>query len=132
MTSCIGECSQAGLKRSAYYWATVLIRPENIDQIPPKFKSKIEGIARRPVKAEDEPELLTPCPHCSFEIPEYKLDCPSCKNIIPFCLASGKHMLIQDYSKSPACGMPCNYTEMKRVLEADPTCPMCNSEVMPI
>ena len=82
MTSCIGECSQSGLKRQAYHWACVLIRPENIDQIPPKFKSKIEGIARRPVKAEDEPELLTPCPACGFEIPEYKLDCPSCKQEI--------------------------------------------------
>jgi len=132
MTSCIGECSQSGLKRQAYHWACVLIRPENIDQIPPKFKSKIEGIARRPVKAEDEAEPLTPCPACGFEIPETKLDCPSCKNLLPFCLASGKHMLLQDYSKCPNCLMPCNYTEMKRVLEGEPICPICSTEVMPI
>ena len=132
MTSCIGECSQSGLKRQAYHWACVLIRPENIEQIPPKFKSKIEGIARRPVKAEDEPELLTPCPACGFEIPEYKLDCPSCKSLLPFCLASGKHMVIEDYSKSPGCGLPANYSELKRVLEAEPVCPMCATEVMPI
>ena len=132
MTSCIGECSQSGLKRQAYHWACVLIRPENIDQIPPKFKSKIEGLARRPVKAEDEAEPLTPCPHCRFEIPETKLDCPSCGSILPFCLASGKHMVLQDYSKCPSCQMPCNYTEMKRVLEAEPICPMCSNEVMPI
>ena len=28
--------------------------------------------------------------------------------------------------------MPANYTEMKRVLEAEPICPMCSAEVMPI
>ena len=110
----------------------MLIRPENIDQIPPKFKSKIEGIARRPVKAEDEAEPMTPCPVCRFEIPETKLDCPSCKNLLPFCLASGKHVLINDYSKCPNCLMPANYTEMKRVLEGEPVCPMCAAEVMPI
>lgn len=109
-----------------------MIRPENIEQIPPKFKSKIEGIARRPVKAEDEAEPLTPCPSCGFEIPETKLDCPSCKNLLPFCLASGKHMIIQDYSKCPSCLMPANYSELKRVLEAEPVCPMCAAEVMPI
>ena len=28
--------------------------------------------------------------------------------------------------------MPANYSEMKRVLEAEPICPMCSTEVMPI
>eukprot|EP00806_Schmidingerella_arcuata_P004714 Macronucleus_5278.p1 GENE.Macronucleus_5278~~Macronucleus_5278.p1 ORF type:complete len:175 (+),score=54.47 Macronucleus_5278:1-525(+) len=132
MTSCIGECTQAGLKRAAYQWACVLIRPENIDQIPAKFKSKIESVARRPVKTEDENEPLTQCPVCRFEIPETKLDCPSCKSLLPFCLASGKHLILQDYSKCPSCLMPCNYTEMKRMLEAEPVCPMCAAEVMPM
>lgn len=54
MTTSIGECTQAGLKQQAYQWACVLIRPENMDQIPPKFKTRIESIARRPVKQEDE------------------------------------------------------------------------------
>ena len=132
MTSCIGESTQAGLKRQAYQWACVLIRPENIDQIPPKFKSKIESVARRPVKTEDETEPMTPCPHCNFDIPETKLDCPSCKNNLPFCLASGKHMILQDYSKCPSCLMPCNYTEMKRLIESEPVCPMCSAEVLPM
>ena len=82
ITSTIGECTQSGLKQNAYHWACVLIRPENIDQIPPKFKTKIEGIARRPIKAEDEAEPLSPCPHCGFHIPETRLDCPSCKSVL--------------------------------------------------
>lgn len=28
--------------------------------------------------------------------------------------------------------MPCNYTEMKRVLEADPSCPMCDKTLEPM
>jgi len=42
MTTTIGECSQANLKQQAYNWSCVLIRPENIDKIPSKFKTKIE------------------------------------------------------------------------------------------
>jgi len=38
--------------------------------VAPKFKKKVEAIARKPVKTEDDPEALSPCPHCSFEIPE--------------------------------------------------------------
>lgn len=129
MTTCIGECMQAGLKRNAYQQACVLIRPENIESIPPKFKSKVEGLARRPVKQEDEAEPLSPCPYCKFDIPETKLDCPSCKHTLPFCAASGKHVVLTDFSKCPSCEMVTNYTEMKRLLEQEPICPMCNQEV---
>lgn len=101
MTTAIGECSQAGLKQQAYIWSCVLIRPENQDKIPPKFKARIESIARRPVKQDDESEPLAPCPFCRFSVPETKLDCPSCKRQLPFCLASGKHMILTDWSK---CG----------------------------
>ena len=65
-TTCIGECAQAGLKQQAYQWACVIIRPENLEKIPPKFKAKIEGIARRPVKVDDEPDKMAPCPFCRF------------------------------------------------------------------
>jgi WD repeat-containing protein 19 len=110
----------------------VLIRPENIDKIPPKFKTKIEQIARKPVKQEDPAEPLAPCPFCRFQIPETRLDCPSCKRNIPFCCASGKHMVLTEWSSCPQCQMVCNYSEMKRVLEADPVCPICDKQVMPM
>lgn len=132
MTTCIGECAQSGLRQSAYQWACVLVRPENFSQVPPKFKTKIESTARRPVKTEDEPEPLSPCPFCKFEIPESRLDCPSCKNNIPFCLASGKHMIVSDWSQCPECKMACIYTEMRKMLEKDPVCPMCEKNVTPM
>lgn len=28
--------------------------------------------------------------------------------------------------------MPCNYTEMKRLIESEPVCPMCSAEVQPM
>jgi len=100
--------------------------------VNPKFKKKVESIARKPVKTEDEMESLTPCPHCRFDIPETELNCPQCKNTIPFCIASGKHMILAEWSTCPSCKMCGIYTELKKVLEADPTCPMCEQPVPPM
>lgn len=47
-------------------------------------------------------------------------------------MASGKHMIISDWSCCPQCKMSCNYSEMKKVLEAEPLCPMCNGNVPPM
>lgn len=132
MTTTIGECSQAGLKQAAYQWACVLIRPENIDNIPPKFKTKIEQIARKPIRQDDPPEPLSPCPYCRFNIPETRLDCPQCKRNIPFCAASGKHMVLTEWSNCPHCLMCCNYTDMKRCLESEQTCPICEKPTAPM
>ena len=90
---------------------------------------KVEAIARRPVNQEDEMEPLSQCPYCKFEIPETKLDCPSCKNFIPFCIASGKHMTIYEWSNCPLCKMPAQYSSFKKMLEQDSTCPMCEGQV---
>lgn len=98
----------------------------------PKFKKKVEATARKPVKGEDEPEPLSACPFCQFKIPETQLECPSCKNNLPFCIASGKHMVLSDWSSCPSCKMCCLYPDMKRILEADPTCPMCEQNVAPM
>ena len=38
-------------------------------------------------------------------------------------------MVLKDWSNCPSCKMCCNFSEMKRVLEADPLCPMCNTNV---
>jgi len=70
LTTTVAECTQAGLKKEAYKWGCILVRPENIDQVNPKFKKKVESIARKPVKEDDVPEPLSLCPHCKFELPE--------------------------------------------------------------
>ena len=132
LTSAVAECTQAGLKQAAYKTSCTLVRPEYIDSVPPKFKKKVEAIARKPVKVEEEVEGLSPCPHCQFEIYETCLDCPKCKNNIPFCIASGKHMELKEWSECPSCKMCANYTDFKKVLEAEPICPMCEQQVHPM
>ena len=108
------------------------MRPEYRNQIPPQFAKKVESIAIKPVKQDDDPEQVSPCPFCKFEIPQTRLECPSCKNNIPFCIASGKHMVLQEWSSCPSCKLPANYSNFKRLLEADPTCPMCEANVQAI
>ena len=53
LTTTVAEATQAGLKMAAYKQAIILVRPENIDQVPPKFKKKVEAIARKPVREDD-------------------------------------------------------------------------------
>jgi len=75
---------------------------------------------------------LSPCPYCRFNIPETRLDCPQCKRNIPFCIASGKHMVLTEWSTCPQCLMCCNYTDMKRCLEMEPVCPICEKPTAPM
>lgn len=46
LTSTVIECQRAGLKRSAFEYASMLMRPEYRSQIEPKFKRKIEALVR--------------------------------------------------------------------------------------
>ena len=64
LTSTIIECQRAGLKNSAYEYATMLImNAEYRQQIDAKFKRKIEAIVRRPNKEEVsrwKPQVIVP------------------------------------------------------------------------
>jgi len=131
LTSTVAECVKSGLKEAAFNWSCVLARPEHRNNIPEAFKKRVMNIARHPVTEQDGPDNVTPCPYCRFEIPDYLLDCPKCKNFLPFCVASGKHMTLQSWSQCPECKLPCRYESMRKVLENDPTCPMCNKVVPP-
>ncbi len=121
----MAECTKANLKQGAFIWACILVRPENRGQIPPAFQKKVESIARKPVKQEDDPEGVSPCPYCKFDILDTRLDCPSCKNNTPFCISSGKQMLIKEWSCCPACKLLAIYSDFKRLLENEAVCPMC-------
>ncbi len=46
LTSTVIECMRAGLKRSAFEYAAVLVRPEYRNQIDQAYKRKIEAIVR--------------------------------------------------------------------------------------
>jgi len=41
-------------------------------------------------------------------------------------------MVLTEWSSSPHGGFPTNYTDMKRVLEAEPICPVSNKPTAPM
>jgi WD repeat-containing protein 19 len=61
----------------------------------------------------DEP--LTACPHCSAAIPATQLECPSCKNSLPYCVATGRHMVLGDWTTCPECSFPALASELVKV-----------------
>ena len=129
MTTVAIECQEAGLYRSSSQWAIELMKDYK-GAIPENYKNKIDKISRKGYKNEDEPlPMNTPCPFCKKDVPEYNLECKSCYNVIPFCIGSGKHVVISDLSQCPNCHFPCNISEMKELLVNEVRCPMCNGEM---
>ncbi|XP_058402876.1 WD repeat-containing protein 19 isoform X1 [Diceros bicornis minor] len=128
LTSTVIECHRAGLKNSAFSFAAMLMRPEYRNKIDAKYKKKIEAMVRRPDTSETE-EATTPCPFCEFLLPECELLCPECKNNIPYCIATGRHMLKDDWTVCPHCDFPALYSEFKIMLNTESTCPMCSERL---
>ncbi|KAJ7557745.1 hypothetical protein O6H91_04G007600 [Diphasiastrum complanatum] len=128
LISTVVECQRSGLKRTAFEYASTLMSPEYRQLIPSLYKLKIEKIVRKPDKIEDE-EPLSPCPACSVPISETQLDCPSCKYNIPFCIATGRHMVLGDWTICPLCKFPALMSEFVKVLQVEGMCPMCSQNV---
>ncbi|KAJ3077769.1 WD repeat-containing protein 19, partial [Quaeritorhiza haematococci] len=130
LTSTVIECQRAGLKRSAFEYAAMLMRPEYRAKVDPKYKRKIEQIVRRPAdKDEVEEEPKTPCPYCSNMVPETVLDCLDCKNHMPYCIATGRHMILDDWCECPTCKFPALHSQFKDLISKTKQCPMCSAEL---
>ena len=131
MTTIALECQEAGLHKSSSAWAIELMKDYK-GAIPENYKSVISKISRKAYKNEDElMPLYLPCPFCKKDVPEYDLKCNGCYNVIPFCIGSGKHIVLKGLSKCPNCNFPCNIQEMKNLMINDVKCPMCGGEVDP-
>ncbi|KAG8591694.1 hypothetical protein GDO81_000268 [Engystomops pustulosus] len=128
LTSTVIECHRAGLKNSAFSFAAMLMRPEYRNKIDIKYKKKIEAMVRRPDTSEVEEET-TPCPFCDFKLPECELLCPGCKNNLPYCIATGRHMVKDDWCICPNCEFPALLSQFKTLLESESICPMCSERV---
>ncbi|KAL3685980.1 hypothetical protein R1sor_004002 [Riccia sorocarpa] len=128
LISTVIECHLSGLKRTAFEYATMLMRPEYRNQITSAYKRKIESIVRKPEKTEED-ETVTPCPFCKQHIPETQLECPSCRNNLPFCIASGRHLTAEGLTSCPACKFPALLVEFTRHIKAEKSCPLCHEEV---
>uniref|UniRef100_A0A8C6ZLX4 WD repeat-containing protein 19 n=1 Tax=Nothoprocta perdicaria TaxID=30464 RepID=A0A8C6ZLX4_NOTPE len=128
LTSAVIECHRAGLKNSAFSFAAMLMRPEYRNKIDLKYKKKIEAMVRRPDTSEVE-EPTTSCPYCAFLLPECELLCPGCKNSLPYCIATGRHMVRDDWTVCPHCDFPALYSELKAMLQSENICPMCSERI---
>ncbi|TPX41030.1 hypothetical protein SeMB42_g05773 [Synchytrium endobioticum] len=130
LVSTVIECYRSNMKKSAFNHAALLMRPENRDKIEEKHRKKIEGIVRRPEYEETE-EPCTPCPFCSTSLPETSLDCHECKNTLPYCIATGRHMLVNEWSLCPKCRFPGLYSRLSTVVSQTGSCPMCAAPLRP-
>lgn len=118
LTSTVIECQRAGLKNSAYEYASMLMRPEYHDKIEPKFKRKIESIIRRP-SLDQEHEPLSPCPISGHMIAQTELECPTTKEEIPMCVVTGRHMERGDWCFCPNSNMPALLSEYVQYIKSE-------------
>ncbi|KAL0883647.1 hypothetical protein ABMA27_015774 [Loxostege sticticalis] len=129
LTSAVIECSRAGLKHQAHHWARVLMQPEYRSQIDPKYSKKIESVVRHAPRDNPPPEPATPCPQCGVSLAVAELRCARCEADLPFCLASGLHIVKDDLTACPECDFPAIYAEFKEILQEESKCPMCGENV---
>ncbi|KAI8903563.1 hypothetical protein EDD86DRAFT_230891 [Gorgonomyces haynaldii] len=128
LTSTVIECHRSGFKKEAFDFAALLMRPEYRQKLDSKFKNKIEQVIRRP-EMDTVEEHATPCPYCDTLVPETVLDCDTCKNKLPYCIATGQHMILKEWSVCPHCSFPAICSYFKELLRQTGQCPMCSESL---
>nr|XP_053654166.1 WD repeat-containing protein 19-like [Cherax quadricarinatus] len=128
LTSTVIECQRSGLKISSFNFAAMLMRSETRNQIDEKYKKKIEAIVRKPQKTEDD-EPTSPCPFCLAPVEETTLECSQCQNSLPYCIATGRHILPDDVTVCPSCKFPAIRNELIKIVEDGEDCPMCSTHL---
>ena len=60
-----------------------------------------------------------------------QLECPTTKNVIPYCIATGKHIVLHDLCVCPSCAFPASFTAFTKLIDQmeDHSCPMCNQPI---
>ena len=120
----------------------MLMKPEMRDKVDPKFKRKIETMVRKQAgvqynSVELQAELdfaCTPCPYCEDKgeqhlLAENEFTCSSCRTVIPYCIASGLHIIKEDLTMCPSCHFPAIMSHFLKLLSFETQCPMCNSQI---
>jgi WD repeat-containing protein 19 len=131
LTSAVVECARAGLKKTSLELAQRLMKPELRAKIGDAYKRKIETIARKPdPNAADKPEPGSPCPFCDAPGGAYEMTCEVCRADVPLCVASGRRVTREEWTRCPACRFPCNANAFKTAaLAENGECPMCRARV---
>jgi len=130
LTSTVIECHRAGLRGLAFEHASTLVRPEYRSQLQEQYKRKIEAIVRKPGERNDAEEPETPSPYDpNAQLAETALECPSTRNTVPYCIATGRHIVLHDLCCCPSCNFPACFSYFTKLVEAEGTCPMCMDQV---
>ncbi|KAK0417556.1 hypothetical protein QR680_013078 [Steinernema hermaphroditum] len=125
LTSTVITCSKAGLRQSAFNYAVMLLRPENRKKIDERYRKRIEAIVRKQERTGGEVDNKSLCPHCEQPSAEFELTCGVCKNVIPFCVVTGRHIVAADFCLCPSCSFPAIRSEFVKLVDANEGCPMC-------
>lgn len=132
LTSTVIECKKANQMENALKFATFLLQPEYRNKLEDKYRKQIELIIRKAPRKDgslqDEVPRL-PCPYCESLLSEMTLLCHSCARIIPFCIASGKHITRSELSKCPECSFPAIHRHLVLVVQQEGFCPMCRTDL---
>ena len=130
LTSTVIECHRAGLRGLAFEHASTLVRPEYRSQLQEQYKRKIEAIVRKPGERNDAEEPETPSPYDpNAQLAETALECPSTRNTVPYCIATGRHIVLHDLCLCPSCNFPASFSYFCKLIDAEGTCPMCMDHV---
>ncbi|TMW48796.1 hypothetical protein DOY81_006124 [Sarcophaga bullata] len=136
LTSTVIECNRSGLKKSAFMYASMLMRPEYRNNLDSRYAKKIESIVRKAPKGiknfrdEIDDETME-CPICDTNLPNMEVTCFSCKTTLPICIATGQHIIKHHMTSCPSCDFPCFRAEMENILSELNECPMCEEHVNP-
>ena len=68
---------------------------------------------------------MSRCPYCPNEVPDSELYCNQCKNNLPYCVATGYHIVPNDLTVCPLCKFPAIKSEFVKLAEDGVVCPMC-------
>lgn len=130
LTSTVIECHKAGLRASAFEYASTLMRPEYRPHLGEAYKRKIEAIVRKPGERTDLEEPVTPSPYDGTTmVAETSLECPLTKNTLPYCVATGRHIVLSELCICPTCCFPALYGPFAALVQSESTCPMCQQVV---
>ncbi|XP_058458948.1 WD repeat-containing protein 19 isoform X2 [Malaya genurostris] len=133
LTSTVIECHRTGLRKSAFEYAVMLMRSEYRHQIDAKYVKKIESIVRKAPRGQLEDAGgydTSPCPICDASLPSMDFICGQCKTTLPFCIATGQHIVKENVVACPECDFPAIKEELLKILDStENKCPMCGEEI---
>uniref|UniRef100_A0A915DYX9 WD repeat-containing protein 19 n=1 Tax=Ditylenchus dipsaci TaxID=166011 RepID=A0A915DYX9_9BILA len=130
LTSTVVTCTKAGLKASAFKFASLLLQPTYRQKIDEKYKRKIETVVRKSDRNSTDIEMKrTPCPMCQAPVEEFSLSCSECKSSIPYCVVTGRHVTSSDFAMCPSCSFPGFFSEFNKLVALHEKCPMCYEKV---